>query len=127
MVDTREGRPGALCSYLGAALCIVSLFGMFFIWLVPVIVRARTRSDFAREHAVAAADYGLTFLLALFGGGMVVVLLSTAGQVDFVVIFYLALLAYLAAGLIGLLIGAVRAWRGEGPGFIRSISLDALS
>jgi hypothetical protein len=120
-------------SYLGAALVGITTIGTLLMWLVPLVIRARAKNPWTREHATKAANFGLTVLIAMLGGFLVSAVL---GHYDSFEDLYYApfsssplttvALLYVAVGFVGLLVGAVRTGLGKESGFVQSISLKLL-
>lgn len=128
MVEQAASRTGAVWSYLGAALVGFTFVGIFVIWLVPVVIRARTRNPWTREHATHAANFGLTVLVALLGGALVSALLGLpASYPRSQPLPMLLWSCYTLFGLVALLVGALRTGLGQDFRFVTSISLRLLS
>lgn len=128
MAEQTASRTGAVWSYLGAALVGFTFVGIFVIWLVPLVIRARTRNPWTRAHATHAANFGLTVLMALLGGALVSALLGLpASYPQSQPLPILLWSCYLLVGLVALLVGALRTGLGHDFRFIQSISLRLLS
>ncbi|WP_033325772.1 DUF4870 domain-containing protein [Streptomyces yerevanensis] len=127
MVEQTASRIGAVWSYLGAALVGFTFVGIFVIWLVPLVIRARTRNPWTRAHATHAANFGFTVLFALFGGGMVSALFGlTASYPETQPLPILLWSCYTLVGLVALLVGALRTGLGQDFRFVKTISLRLL-
>ncbi|MEU0246891.1 DUF4870 domain-containing protein [Streptomyces sp. NPDC006235] len=127
MVERTGSRTGAVRSYPGAALVGFTCVGIFVIWLVPLAIRSRSGNPWTREHATHAANFGLTAFLAILGGAPISALIGLPPSYPQTqpLPMYLVF-CYLLAGLVGLLVGAVRAGSGQDFRFIKSISLRLL-
>ncbi|GAA2920781.1 DUF4870 domain-containing protein [Streptomyces enissocaesilis] len=127
MAERTGSRSGAVGAYLGAALVGFTCVGIFVIWLVPLAIRSRTRNSWTHEHATHAANFGLTAFLAILGGALLSALIGLppsypqSQPLPMYPVF-----CYILVGLIGLLVGAVRAGSGQDFHFIKSISLRLL-
>lgn len=128
MVERTAGRTGAVWSYLSAALVGFTFVGIFVIWLVPLVIRGRTRNPQTREHATHAANFGFTVLIALLGGALVSALLGLpASYPQSQPLPMLLWSCYVLVGLVALLVGTLRTGLGLDFRFIKSISLRLLS
>ncbi|WP_033321385.1 DUF4870 domain-containing protein [Streptomyces yerevanensis] len=127
MVERTGSRAGAVWSYLGAALVGFTCFGIFVIWLVPLAIRSRTGNPWTRQHATHAANFGLTSFLAILGGALLSALIGLPSSYPQTQpLPMLLVFCYILVGLVGLLVGAVRAGSGQDFRFIKSISLRLL-
>ncbi|RKN06467.1 DUF4870 domain-containing protein [Streptomyces radicis] len=127
-----RGAPGkgAALTYLTAGVVGFTMVGVFLIWLVPLAVRARARDPLTRAHATAAANFGLTVLMALVAGALMSVLLGLGpepgedpgpGPLPMI-----AVASYTLFGMFALLVGAARTALGKDFRLIGAMSLRVL-
>lgn len=127
MDPQRRGKfqHGAMWAYLGAALAAATLIGVFFIWLVPTIIRSRTKDAFVHEHATAARNFGLTvFLLFIIFAPLIKVSIGFGpSAIEGLSIVMMIAVLYIFVGWIGLIVGAFMVGLGKPFTFVKKISM----
>ncbi|MDT0341553.1 DUF4870 domain-containing protein [Streptomyces litchfieldiae] len=126
-MEATASRRGPMWSYLSAAVVAWTLFGVFALWLPPLIIRARTHDPATRHHATAAVNFGLTSLIVLVTGALLSVLLDldeTSGSSSGTQPLPMMLAAcYVLVGMVALVVGAARTAFGKEFRFIGAMSL----